>query len=103
MGAPKALQKSRRCVKCPLHREPPAQRGLKPMQPNKKIVMGLGEVLWDLLPAGKQLGGAPANFVYHAHALGAEAWLVSRVGNDPLGWEILGSLQSLALPTDCVT
>lgn len=65
-------------------------------------VIGVGEVLWDLLPAGKQLGGAPANFAYHAHALGAEARVVSRVGNDPLGHEILDRLQALGLTTDGV-
>ncbi len=48
-------------------------------------LVGIGEVLWDLLPAGPQLGGAPANFAYHAHALGATASLVTRVGNDDLG------------------
>ena len=37
-------------------------------------VVAVGEVLWDLLPGGKQLGGAPANFTYHARALGAEEW-----------------------------
>ena len=65
--------------------------------------IGLGEVLWDLLPAGKQLGGAPANFAYHAHALGAEALVVSRVGNDPLGREILDRLHRLGLRTDGIT
>lgn len=39
---------------------------------------GLGEILWDLLPAGKILGGAPANFAYHAQSLGAEALLSVR-------------------------
>jgi fructokinase len=62
--------------------------------------IGLGEVLWDLLPAGKQLGGAPANFAYHAHALGAESLVVSRVGDDPLGHEILDRLCGLGLRTD---
>lgn len=65
--------------------------------------IGLGEVLWDLLPAGKQLGGAPANFAYHAHALGAEALVVSRVGNDVLGREILDRLRGLGLRTDGIT
>jgi len=68
----------------------------------KLLCIGLGEVLWDLLPAGKQLGGAPANFAYHAHALGAEALVVSRVGNDALGQEILERLRALGLPTNCV-
>jgi fructokinase len=70
---------------------------------SRKLVLGLGEILWDLLPAGKQLGGAPANFAYHAHALGAEAQIVSRVGNDALGREILEKLRGLGLATDAVT
>ncbi len=45
-------------------------------------------MLWDLLPSGSQLGGAPANFAYHAHALGANARVVTRVGNDGFGGAI---------------
>lgn len=52
-------------------------------------VIGIGEVLWDLLPSGPQLGGAPANFACHARQLGAEAQVITRVGNDPLGRKIL--------------
>ena len=66
-------------------------------------VLAVGEILWDLLPSGKQLGGAPANFAYHTHALGADARVVSRVGNDPLGREILDRLRALGLPTDGVS
>lgn len=62
-------------------------------------VIGVGEVLWDLLPAGKQLGGAPANFASHAHALGAEAIIVSKVGKDPLGIELVQALSDMGLPT----
>jgi fructokinase len=51
-------------------------------------IIGIGEVLWDLLPSGAKLGGAPANFAYHAHALGATACVVTRVGHDELGWKI---------------
>jgi fructokinase len=58
----------------------------------KPVIVGIGELLWDLLPAGKQLGGAPANFVYHAGKLGAEAYIVSVVGNDDYGKEILNIL-----------
>ena len=65
-------------------------------------IIGIGEVLWDLFPSGKKMGGAPANFAYHAHALGAEARVISRVGHDALGREILARLESLGLPTDCV-
>jgi fructokinase len=66
-------------------------------------VVGVGEVLWDLLPSGRQLGGAPANFAYHARALGAEAWVVSRVGDDALGREILQRLKSLEVPTSLIS
>jgi fructokinase len=64
-------------------------------------VIGLGEVLWDLLPSGPQLGGAPANFAYHAHALGARAQVITRVGDDQLGRDILNRLEEmgLAVPT----
>ncbi len=67
------------------------------------IVVGLGEILWDLLPDGKQLGGAPANFAYHAKALGADACVVSRVGDDELGREILERVDALQLRRDCLT
>src|SRR5580658_7663781 len=63
-------------------------------------VIGIGEILWDLLPSGKQLGGAPANFAFHARALGARSRVISRVGRDPLGMEILQHPQALGLPTD---
>ena len=60
-------------------------------------MVGLGEVLWDLLPNGPQMGGAPANFACHASALGAEGNVVSRVGDDPLGLEIITRLNSLGV------
>ncbi|PRY97766.1 fructokinase [Marinilabilia salmonicolor] len=59
----------------------------------KKIVVGIGEILWDLLPEGKQLGGAPANFAWHAQQLGARGAAVSAVGNDKEGDEILKIIQ----------
>jgi fructokinase len=65
-------------------------------------VVGIGEVLWDLLPGGRQPGGAPANFAYHARALGAEARVVSRVGRDEPGRELLRRLERLGLLTDAV-
>jgi len=52
-------------------------------------IIGIGEVLWDLLPSGPQLGGAPANFAYHARALGADACVITRVGQDDFGQAIL--------------
>ena len=63
----------------------------------RPVIIGIGEVLWDMLPAGRQLGGAPANFAYHARALGAEAYVVSRVGDDELGHQILFCLDALGL------
>ena len=65
--------------------------------------MGVGELLWDLLPCGRQPGGAPANFAYHAQELGADSLVISRVGNDPLGREILGHLAELGLRTDGIS
>jgi len=55
-------------------------------------VVGLGEILWDLLPSGRQLGGAPANFAYCSHLLGDRAVVASRIGNDELGHEVRESL-----------
>lgn len=60
-------------------------------------VIGVGEVLWDLLLSGPQLGGAPANFAYHAHSLGAHAQVVTRVGKDDYGREIIGRFHGLGL------
>ena len=58
----------------------------------KPVVVGIGEVLWDLLPRGAHLGGAPANFAYFSGLLGASAVLVSRTGNDHLGREARDTL-----------
>ena len=55
---------------------------------SKKVIVGIGEILWDMLPTGKALGGAPANFAYHATRLGEEGWAVSAIGPDALGREI---------------
>ncbi len=65
-------------------------------------ILAVGEVLWDLLPSGKQLGGAPANFTYQCRSLGADAGLVTRVGDDPLGHEVLGRFRILGLPVEPV-
>ena len=58
----------------------------------KPYIVGLGEVLWDVLPEGKQLGGAPANFAYHVSQFGHDALAISAVGNDALGDETLEAL-----------
>jgi hypothetical protein len=66
---------------------------------NPALMVGLGEVLWDLLPSGKVLGGAPANFAYMANVLGDEGIVASRVGNDDLGYEACRAMQQLGLST----
>src|SRR5271154_5003850 len=65
-------------------------------------IVGLGEVLWDLLPGGRQLGGAPLNFAYHCHQLGHASAIVSRVGNDELGAAVRASLSQLGIGDDYV-
>lgn len=60
-------------------------------------VVGLGEVLWDVFPEGKQLGGAPANFAYMTNLLGDRGIVASRIGNDALGDAISGRLSGLGL------
>lgn len=53
------------------------------------VVVGMGEALWDVLPEGKKIGGAPANFAYHVSQFGLESCAVSAVGDDILGAELL--------------
>jgi fructokinase len=61
------------------------------------VAVGLGEVLWDLLPQGKQLGGAPANFAYMAALLGHRGVVASSAGRDALGDELRQKLVALGL------
>jgi fructokinase len=63
-------------------------------------VVGLGEILWDLLPSGRRLGGAPANFAYCAHMLGNRAVVASRIGNDDLGIEVRNRLRQAGIGQD---
>jgi fructokinase len=65
-------------------------------------VVGIGEVLWDVLPAGPQLGGAPANFACHARSLGAQAGVITRVGNDDFGREIIRRLGKMDIDPGAV-
>lgn len=61
------------------------------------IVVGMGEALWDVLPEGKKMGGAPANFAYHVSQFGLSGCVVSAIGDDPLGHEILENFTSKGL------
>ena len=65
-------------------------------------IVGLGELLWDQFPTGRQLGGAPANFAYCSHLLGDNGTVVSRVGSDELGNDIRESLASFGISDDFV-
>lgn len=72
------------------------------MTGRKYTVVGLGELLWDLLPAGKQLGGAPANFAYITNLLGDRGIPASRIGNDSLGDEAMSRLTQLSVSKEFV-
>ena len=60
-------------------------------------VVGIGEVLWDILPDGKKIGGAPANFAYHVSQFGLQSLVVSAIGDDALGQEIIGTFRNKGL------
>jgi len=61
--------------------------------------VGIGEVLWDLFPDGKRLGGAPLNFAHHARCLGGSGAIASRIGADDLGAEIVSQVSAAGLET----
>ena len=62
-----------------------------------QVIVGIGEALWDVLPEGKKLGGAPANFAYHVSQFGLESCIVSAVGDDALGQEIKDNFEEKKL------
>ena len=66
------------------------------MDKNKKVV-AIGEILWDIFPDKKHLGGAPCNFAYHCKQLGLDSAIVSAVGRDDLGGEIIENVKKLEL------
>ena len=63
----------------------------------KDIIVGMGEALWDCLPEGRKLGGAPANFAYHVGQFGWHTVVVSAIGQDTLGDEILERIEGVNL------
>lgn len=67
------------------------------MRTRKVYVVGIGEALWDILPEGKKLGGAPANFAYHVSQFGLQSRVVSAVGDDKLGNEIQDNFRDKGL------
>lgn len=88
-------------IKSEFHELPLEINNYKRMKHDLKVI-GMGELLWDMLPNGKQLGGAPGNFVYHAQKNGAEALLLSALGNDDNGREILDLLKTKNITTDLI-
>ena len=64
-----------------------------------RTILGLGEVLWDIFGKEKRLGGAPANFAYHVNALGDKGVVLSRVGRDPSGDQIITELKAKGVDT----
>jgi fructokinase len=68
--------------------------------PHRPIVVGLGELLWDLLPPEKHIGGATANFAYHAGQMDTEGVVVSCIGRDALGDEMVAQLRQRGLTTE---
>ncbi|MCG6186137.1 carbohydrate kinase family protein [Maribellus maritimus] len=67
----------------------------------KKIV-AFGEIVWDLLPNGKVLGGTPSNMVFRSNSFGEEGYLLSRVGDDKLGHAVLNKLKELGISDENV-
>jgi fructokinase len=68
----------------------------------KPMVVAIGEILWDVFPEERKIGGAPANFVYYASRLGGKAALISRIGMDFLGIEALAICHTTGLTTDFI-
>ena len=72
------------------------------MRDSKPLVVSVGEILWDVLPTGRILGGSPVNVAWHAAQLGADSRVVSAVGDDESGREIMVGMRALDLDTDLV-
>lgn len=72
------------------------------MSVNESVIVGLGEILWDVFPDGPRFGGAPANFACHVAGLGARAEMVSAVGTDPFGDQAVAILQERNVGTSGV-
>ena len=73
------------------------------MEKSKPVVVGIGELLWDVFPDVKKAGGAPINFVYHATQLGAEGYAISAVGNDVFGTEIIQELDKNGIDSNYIS
>jgi fructokinase len=65
----------------------------------RHLILGIGELLWDILPEGMRLGGAPANFAVMAGRLGNHAAILSRIGRDELGRQVIDRLDPMPVET----
>jgi fructokinase len=72
------------------------------MKMNSPLVVGIGELLWDIFPDGKKMGGAPANVIYHAIQTGCTGYVISSVGNDDLGKSLLAEMEKRKINDDYV-
>lgn len=72
------------------------------MNNNKSYTVCFGEVLWDIFPAGSRAGGAPFNVAYNLDKMGVEVHMISKVGNDKLGNELLNQIQNWNISTDFI-
>ncbi len=63
---------------------------------------GIGELLWDILPDGRKLGGSPMNVAYHCQAAGIKSAVVSAIGNDKSGSDILEQVQEKEITRDYI-
>jgi fructokinase len=70
-----------------------------PQDPKSPVIACFGEILWDILPTGKQPGGAPFNVAVHLHQLGLPVRFISRVGDDELGTELVDFVESKGVDT----
>jgi len=68
----------------------------------KKSVVCFGEILWDNLPEGRKPGGAPMNVAYHLHKLGLQSHLISCIGDDQPGRDLMGFLANIGLQTNWI-
>ena len=69
---------------------------------SRKSVVCFGEILWDNLPTGRRPGGAPMNVAYHLHKLGIDSQLISSIGNDLAGMELMEFLNNIGVKSDIV-
>ncbi len=69
---------------------------------NNNYVVCFGEVLWDIFPSGSRAGGAPFNVAYHLFKMGTDAKMLSRIGNDHLGYQLLSKIDQWGITTDFI-